>query len=63
MRRSTVLSLPLQLVFSSFIVQVLIRFFKSRGGQPADRCTMASFYGCFRQGTGSNLINPIMSAR
>lgn len=33
------------------------------GSQPSDRCTMNSFYGCLRQGTGSNLINPIMSAR
>lgn len=33
------------------------------GGQPADSCTMASFYGCLRAGTGTNLINPIMSAR
>lgn len=33
------------------------------GSQPSDHCTMNSFYGCVRQGTGSNLINPIMSAR
>ncbi|CAH2236983.1 jg9475 [Pararge aegeria aegeria] len=33
------------------------------GGQPADRCTNPQWYGCERQGTPSNIINPIKSAR
>ncbi|KAJ8312827.1 hypothetical protein KUTeg_010200 [Tegillarca granosa] len=33
------------------------------GNNPGDTCTGPQFYGCSRQGTGSNLINPIQSAR
>ncbi|XP_076250161.1 beta-1,3-glucan-binding protein-like [Rhynchophorus ferrugineus] len=33
------------------------------GGSPGDHCTDPSFYGCTRQGTDSNYINPIRSAR
>ena len=33
------------------------------GGAPADRCTSAQFYGCFRTaGAGGNILNPIKSA-
>lgn len=30
---------------------------------PADQCTQAQWYGCDRQGTPDNIINPIRSAR
>jgi beta-glucanase (GH16 family) len=33
------------------------------GGSPADECTNPSFYGCSRVGSGSNALNPAMSAR
>lgn len=33
------------------------------GGSPADDCTNARDYGCFRTGTASNALNPITSAR
>nr|AOV81831.1 3-glucan binding protein [Anopheles coluzzii] len=33
------------------------------GGQPADQCTSAMFWGCERTGSPTNLINPIKSAR
>lgn len=33
------------------------------GGAPADQCTNAQFWGCERQGTQNNIINPITSAR
>lgn len=33
------------------------------GGTPVDGCTNPQFYGCERQGTASNVINPIRSAR
>lgn len=33
------------------------------GGQPGDYCTNNAFYGCDRVGGGTNLINPIASAR
>lgn len=33
------------------------------GGQPADQCTGAFFYGCERAGNPTNFINPIKSAR
>jgi hypothetical protein len=33
------------------------------GGAPADECTNPSFWGCERTGSGSNIINPTMSAR
>lgn len=31
--------------------------------QPGDLCTMPAFFGCERQGDGTNIINPISSAR
>jgi len=33
------------------------------GGSDADYCTQNEWYGCERQGTGSNYLNPIVSAR
>ena len=33
------------------------------GAHPGNLCTGNAFYGCFRQGTGTNYINPIQSAR
>jgi len=33
------------------------------GGQPGSMCTMNSFYGCFRIGSPTNILNPIMSSR
>lgn len=33
------------------------------GGSPADACTNPSYWGCERQGTETNIINPIKSAR
>lgn len=33
------------------------------GNSPADACTGPQFWGCSRQGTGANIINPIQSAR
>jgi len=33
------------------------------GGAPNDYCTQNAFYGCSRAGGGTNLINPIASAR
>lgn len=33
------------------------------GNTPASQCTGPQFYGCFRQGTGVNYINPVQSAR
>lgn len=33
------------------------------GNTPASQCTGAQDYGCFRQGTGTNYINPVQSAR
>ncbi|CAG4937642.1 unnamed protein product [Colias eurytheme] len=33
------------------------------GGAPADRCTNPQWYGCERQGTPTNILNPIKSAR
>jgi len=33
------------------------------GGAPADACTNPGFYGCKRQGTAANALNPIKSAR
>jgi len=33
------------------------------GGQPGDLCTNPQFYGCMRVGSGSNILNPIASAR
>ena len=34
------------------------------GGQPGDKCTMNSFYGCTRTGgVDGGIINPIMSSR
>jgi hypothetical protein len=33
------------------------------GGAPADECTNAQFWGCERQGTPVNILNPIKSAR
>jgi len=33
------------------------------GGAPADYCTQNAFYGCSRQGSGTNYINPAQSAR
>jgi beta-glucanase (GH16 family) len=33
------------------------------GGAPADACTNPQFWGCERQGTPVNIINPIKSAR
>lgn len=33
------------------------------GNTPASVCTSNADYGCFRQGTGTNYINPIQSAR
>jgi len=32
-------------------------------GNGPSACTGNAFYGCFRQGTGSNLVNPLQSAR
>jgi len=33
------------------------------GGAPADECTNPAYWGCERTGSGTNLINPVMSAR
>lgn len=33
------------------------------GSEPADMCTSNADYGCSRQGTGSNPVNPVQSAR
>jgi beta-glucanase (GH16 family) len=33
------------------------------GGSPADLCTSNQFYGCERTAGGTNIINPIQSAR
>uniref|UniRef100_A0A336KJ78 CSON010623 protein n=1 Tax=Culicoides sonorensis TaxID=179676 RepID=A0A336KJ78_CULSO len=33
------------------------------GGNPAEVCTNAQFWGCERQGTPSNILNPVRSAR
>ncbi|XP_044270616.1 beta-1,3-glucan-binding protein-like [Tribolium madens] len=33
------------------------------GGSPADECTNPQFYGCIRDGTPTNYLNPIKSAR
>ncbi|XP_063925503.1 beta-1,3-glucan-binding protein-like [Zophobas morio] len=33
------------------------------GGAPADQCTNPAFYGCQRQGTTQNYLNPVKSAR
>jgi hypothetical protein len=33
------------------------------GGSPQDQCTMNAFYGCMRSGGGTNLVNPVASAR
>jgi beta-glucanase (GH16 family) len=33
------------------------------GGTPADTCTSNAFYGCSRSSGGTNVINPIQSAR
>jgi beta-glucanase (GH16 family) len=33
------------------------------GGTPADECTSNAFYGCSRSSGGTNVINPIQSAR
>jgi beta-glucanase (GH16 family) len=33
------------------------------GGSPADLCTSNQFWGCERTAGGTNIINPIMSAR
>jgi len=32
-------------------------------GQPGSECTTNGFYGCFRIGTPTNVLNPVMSAR
>jgi hypothetical protein len=32
-------------------------------GQPGSWCTCNSFYGCFRVGTSTNMLNPIVSSR
>uniref|UniRef100_A0A194AJ48 Putative lipopolysaccharide and beta-1,3-glucan-binding protein n=1 Tax=Pinctada fucata TaxID=50426 RepID=A0A194AJ48_PINFU len=33
------------------------------GARPNDECTSNQFWGCQRQGTGSNMLNPIQSAK
>ena len=33
------------------------------GNQPGDVCTGNAFFGCKRQGTATNIINPVQSAR
>lgn len=33
------------------------------GNTPASVCTSNADYGCFRQGTGTNYLNPLQSAR
>eukprot|EP01083_Nonionella_stella_P050249 133712_1 len=33
------------------------------GGAPADQCTSNAFWGCFRTGTASNVLNSVQSAR
>lgn len=40
----------------SFLTSGLVRI-------PADQCTQADFYGCERQGSPDNIINPIRSAK